>query len=71
MSDGYALEKNEISLYLTIGKLYEQQKYMYDNKTHSVAHRIVSLSQSWIRPIVRGKTKAPAELLPNLEQSST
>lgn len=61
MSDGYALNKNEISLYLTICKLYEQQKYMYDNKTHSVEHRIVSLSQPWIRPIVRGKTKAPVE----------
>ena len=69
MSDGYALEKNEISLYLTICKLYEQQKYMYDNKTHSVEHRIVSLSQSWIRPIVRGKTKAPVEFGAKLDLS--
>ena len=28
---------------------------------HSVEHRIVSLSQPWIRPIVRGKAKAPTE----------
>ena len=69
MSDGYALEKNEISLYLTICKLYEQQKYMYDNKIHSVEHRIVSLSQSWIRPIVRGKTKAPVEFGAKLDLS--
>ncbi|MGN0350215.1 MAG: IS5 family transposase [Roseburia sp.] len=69
MSDGYALEKNEISLYLTICKLYEQQKYMYDNKTHSVKHRIVSLSQPWIRPIVRGKTKAPVEFGAKLDLS--
>ena len=42
-------------------KLYEQQKYMYDNKVHSVEHRIVSISQPWLRPIVRGKVKAPVE----------
>ena len=30
MGDGYALERKEISLYLTIITLYEQQKYMYD-----------------------------------------
>lgn len=34
---------------------------MYENKTHSVEHRIVSISQPWLRPVVRGKTKAPVE----------
>ena len=34
---------------------------MYDNKVHSVEHRIVSISQPWLRPIVRGKIKAPVE----------
>ena len=34
---------------------------MYDNKVHSVEHRIVSISQPWRRPIVRGKVKAPVE----------
>jgi IS5 family transposase len=61
MSDGYAPSKNEILLLLTIYKLYEQQKYMYKNKIHSVADRIVSISQPWLRPIVRGKTKTPVE----------
>ena len=61
MSDGYAMTDKEISLYLTIITLYEQQKYMYDNKVHSVEHRIVSISQPWLRPIVRGKVKAPVE----------
>ncbi|GEM_PF-6214588 len=55
MSDGYAPEAREIPLLLTIFKLYEQQQYMYDNKVHSVENRIVSISQPWIRPIVRGK----------------
>ncbi|MBM6414885.1 IS5/IS1182 family transposase, partial [Lacticaseibacillus paracasei] len=41
--------------------VYEQQRYMYDNKTHSVPDRIVSLSQPYIHPIVRGKAKARVE----------
>jgi hypothetical protein len=35
--------------------LYEQQKQMHDDRTHSVPDRIVSLSQPFVRPIVRGK----------------
>ena len=61
MSEGYAITDKEIGLYLTIIRLYEQQKYMYDNNVHSVEHRIVSISQPWLRPIVRGKAKAPVE----------
>ena len=44
-----------------IDKVYEQQKYMYKNKVHSVPDRIVSISQPYIRPIVRGKAAAPVE----------
>ena len=69
MSNGYALEKNEIALFLTIIILYEQQKYMYDNKTHSVDHRIVSITQPWRRPIVRGKVKTPVEFGAKLDLS--
>ena len=61
MEDGYAPTSKEISLLMTIYKLYEQQQYMYKNKVHSVANRIVSITQQWIRPIVRGKTKSPVE----------
>ena len=61
MSNGYATTEKEAGLYLTITALYEQQKYMYDNKIHSVEHRIVSITQPWLRPIVRGKVKAPVE----------
>lgn len=53
--------KKESSLVETIRKVYEQQKYMYDNRTHSVDNRIVSLSQPYIRPIVRGKAESPVE----------
>lgn len=44
-----------------VRKVYDQQKYIYDNKAHSVQDRIVSLSQPYIHPIVRGKAKARVE----------
>lgn len=34
---------------------------MYDHKTHKVENRIVSITQPYVRPIVRGKAKAPTE----------
>lgn len=34
---------------------------MYEHKVHSVPDRIVSISQPYIRPIVRGKAAAPVE----------
>jgi hypothetical protein len=61
MSDGYAPTNKEKMLLETITMLYEQQAYMYKNKTHSVGNRIVSIGQPYLRPIVRGKTKAPVE----------
>lgn len=61
MQEGYALSGRHADSYLTILKLYEQQKYMFDNHTHRVNNRIVSISQPYLRPIVRGKAKAPVE----------
>ena len=46
----------------TIRAVYEQQKYMYDNRTHSVPDRIVSVSQPFVRPIGRGKAGKPVSL---------
>jgi len=45
----------------TISELYLQQKQMYDEKTHKVENRIVSISQPHLRPIVRGKEHKPIE----------
>jgi len=53
----------------TIRTLVEQQRYMFDNRTHSVTDRIVSLSQPYLRPIVRGKVKAPLEFGAKLDIS--
>jgi hypothetical protein len=61
MSDGYAPTKKEMRLLEIITTLYEQQLYMYTNQTHCVAHRIVSIGQPYLRPIVRGKIKSPVE----------
>ena len=46
---------------LVIDTIYKQQKYMYDDNVKSVPHRIVSIHQPHIRPIVRGKAGAHTE----------
>ena len=58
---GYAPAKKFIDKIITIHLLYEQQKYMYDNNTHKVDGRIVSISQPYVRPIMRGKASKPTE----------
>ena len=42
-------------------EVYRQQKQMYDNNRHAIEKRIVSVSQPWVRPIVRGKLTAKTE----------
>ena len=61
LEKGYILPENHQIWWETIQKIYEQQQYMYDHHTHSVANRIVSFHQPWLRPIVRGKAKAAVE----------
>jgi hypothetical protein len=56
-----ALSANQQKWLETIRTLYEQQSYMYRRNTHSVENRIVSISQPHVRPIVRGKARAPVE----------
>jgi len=46
---------------LVIKELYRQQLWMYENRMHKIAGRIVSISQPHIRPIVRGKAKSNVE----------
>ena len=52
-----------------IRTLYSQQEYMYRTGTHKVPDRIVSLHQSWVRPIVRGKQTADVEFGAKVEMS--
>ncbi|MDD4541913.1 MAG: IS5 family transposase [Eubacteriales bacterium] len=42
-------------------ELYAQQQEMYQNKRSRISHRIVSVHQHWIRPIIRGKQTAGME----------
>lgn len=41
--------------------MFHQQESMFKEGTHHIADRIVSIFQPHIRPIVRGKAKAPTE----------
>ncbi len=58
---GIVLTENECKLLNVLDKVYDQQKYMFDHKVHTIENRIVSISQPYIRPIVRGKSKAQVE----------
>lgn len=46
---------------LVIGALYRQQQAMQDTRVNIIPHRIVSISQPHVRPIVRNKAKARTE----------
>lgn len=67
--DDVYLKPKQMERLNVIRELVEQQQYMYDNKVHSVKDRIVSISQPYIRPIVRGKAKAPVEFGAKLDMS--
>jgi len=47
--------------YWIIQVLYEQQQGMYDSNTRRCADRIISISQPYVRPIVRGKAGSAVE----------
>ena len=46
---------------LVIHELYRQQLWMYTHRCHRIANRLVSISQPYVRPIVRGKAGTPVE----------
>lgn len=69
LTSGKTLSPRQMERLAAIRKVYEQQKYMYDNRCHSVPNRIVSLSRPFLRPIVRGKAKAPVEFGAKLDIS--
>ena len=53
--DGIELNEKQQARLAVIRELVDQQKYMYGHNVHKVQNRIVSISQPYIRPIVRGK----------------
>jgi hypothetical protein len=46
---------------LVVSEVYRQQKQMFDDRTHRVSDRIVSITQPHVRPIVRGKAGKKVE----------
>lgn len=63
------LQRKQIEWYAVIQMLYRQQMEMYREGTHRVEDRIVSISQPWVRPIVRGKQNADIEFGSKAEMS--
>jgi len=57
----FPLPKRDQKIYWVLQHLYVQQKYMYDERTHSVADRITNIHQPYVRPIPRGKDGAKTE----------
>lgn len=56
---------------LVIHELYRQQQQMYDQRSHKMEDRIVSIHQPHVRPIVRGKAKASVEFGAKIAVSMT
>lgn len=67
LSEGAELSEKLRKRYEVLWQVYEQQRYMYENDIHTVPNRIVSISQPYVRPIVRGKAAAPVEFCAKLD----
>lgn len=59
--DTIPFDRHQYKYFLVIQTLYDQQAQMFQQKSHSVEHRIVSIHQPHVRPIVRGKMNANVE----------
>ncbi|ULQ48787.1 IS5 family transposase [Liquorilactobacillus nagelii] len=66
---GGQLSERQLVKLTTIQQLFEQQNFMYQNKTHRVKNRIVSLSQPYVRPIKRGKARQNTEFGSKIDAS--
>jgi IS5 family transposase len=56
---------------LVIHEMYRQQLQMYNERSHQMEDRIVSIHQPHVRPIVRGKAKARVEFGAKIAVSMT
>ena len=68
-NNGVVLSGSDAYLLDILETVYSQQQYMFVSNTHHVENRIVSISQPYIRPIVRGKAKSPVEFGAKLDLS--
>ena len=63
------LPSRKLERLYVLRRLYAQHREMFQNYTHRVDDRIVSLSQPWVRPIVRDKQNADVEFGAKVEMS--
>ncbi len=61
VQNGAKLSQKQAERLNIVTTVYEQQRIMFESRTHSIPQRIVSLAQPWVRPIVRGKAHANTE----------
>jgi len=67
---GYIVfDKKAYKYFLVIQHMYDQQKTMYDTRTHSIENRIVSIHQPHVRPIKRGKQNSDTEFGAKIQAS--
>jgi hypothetical protein len=59
----------DLKIMWVIRLIYDQQQQMYVQDSHSIEHRIVSIYQPHVRPIVRGKAAAHTEFGAKLDVS--
>jgi hypothetical protein len=55
------VQKTDYKKLLVVWEISRQQQELFQEKKTSIDHRIVSLSQPHLRPIVRGKAGKPTE----------
>lgn len=65
----FPLKPRDQKYLLVLHTVYEQQDQMHRTHTKSIPHRIVSIHQPHVRPIVRGKDKAKVEFGSKLQVS--
>ena len=58
---GAKLSSKQADRLNVVTTVHKQQRIMFESGSHSIPHRIVSLSQPWVRPIVRGKAHVNTE----------
>jgi transposase, IS5 family len=57
----FPLSHRDQQIFFVIQHIYAQQRQMHKEQTHQCDDRIVNIYQPYIRPMVRGKAKAPVE----------
>ncbi len=61
LSSSGELKTRQFNELKVIKTLFEQQSKIHKEKNHRAEERFVSISQPYVRPIVRGKVKTPTE----------